>query len=192
MRSIHALSCDGMPKLYMGAPITTMSAARNSSTMELSAKPSNVRFGSGSATSSRRTTRASGITALNWSTSDLLIVRLTLLSPLMLLSICRIVIGFSVSLSIAFPSRGDPLSVAPSIEARLTGAKLGEEERCSEHRAILHEHDHLHLSGLLVADPPEPVHHKGDRDQEEHQQPGSDLSLVPDQDAEPAGQRDQP
>ncbi len=31
MRSIQALSWLGMVKLYMGAPITTMSAARNSS-----------------------------------------------------------------------------------------------------------------------------------------------------------------
>jgi len=30
MRSIHALSCDGMEKLNIGAPMTTTSAARNS------------------------------------------------------------------------------------------------------------------------------------------------------------------
>src|SRR5689334_23441845 len=91
MRSSHALSCVGRVKLYIGAPITTVSAARNSSSVDESAKASNVRCGSGSLTRSRVTTRAPGLVARSWSTIEREIARLALFSPLMLLSICRMV-----------------------------------------------------------------------------------------------------
>ena len=45
MRSIHALSWVGSVKLYIGAPITTVSAARNSSSTDVSGERVEVRCG---------------------------------------------------------------------------------------------------------------------------------------------------
>ena len=53
VEAIHALSWVGSVKLYIGAPITTASAAMNWSSTVVSAKASSVRCGSGSATRSR-------------------------------------------------------------------------------------------------------------------------------------------
>ena len=77
--------------VVIGAPITTVSAARNSSSTELSAKASSVRCGKGCDTRSRETSSAAGFTASNLSTIERDMARLALFSPLMLLSICRMV-----------------------------------------------------------------------------------------------------
>ena len=45
MRSIQALSWVGSVKLYIGAPITIVSAAKNSSMTDVSANASSVRCG---------------------------------------------------------------------------------------------------------------------------------------------------
>ena len=62
------LELAGTEKLYIGAPITTMSAARNSSSTLESAKASKVRCGKGLATRSRVTSCSPQLEPFNWLT----------------------------------------------------------------------------------------------------------------------------
>src|SRR5690606_12937122 len=95
--SIHALSVEGMEKLYMGAPTTTTSASRNStsassaraaSTSSLPARLPEDRWGRGSRARSRRTTSSSGSCACQRATMAAVSSRLTDWSPVMLESTC--------------------------------------------------------------------------------------------------------
>ena len=84
MRSIHALSWVGSVKLYIGAPITIVSAARNSSSTAVSANASSVRCGSGFAGKVAIDELSPPVAAVSWSTIERLMARLALFSPLML------------------------------------------------------------------------------------------------------------
>ena len=88
----HAFNWLGTVKLYIGAPITTVSAARNSASTSASLDPPRVRCDKGVATRSRSITRWPGFWAMSWATVAVVSWRLTLASPVMLLSILRMVI----------------------------------------------------------------------------------------------------
>src|SRR5712672_2231522 len=112
MRSIHALSWLGMPKLYIGAPMTRMSAPRNSSSTSLppsSAIPTAPagafagrtvgrrllsRCGIGLASRSRRTTSRPGIAAFSAATNAAESWREAEFAPVMLESMWRRFIVF--------------------------------------------------------------------------------------------------
>src|SRR5690606_11843667 len=106
MRSIQAFRVEGMLKLYIGAPITTTSAARNcSSTRSASATAAGsalarlapVRWGRGSLSRSRYSTSRPGWRACQLATMAALSSRLTELAPRALESRCRSFMRCSLS-----------------------------------------------------------------------------------------------
>ena len=79
------------------------------------------------------------------------------------------------------------------IQTQGPGSEVRDHERRIKHGEVFHEHDLLHLSRIRVRYCPEIVHHDGDGNQEEHDEPRAPSGLVlSQQDAQSAGQRDHP
>src|SRR5690606_8128042 len=115
MRSIQAFSVDGMPKLYIGTPITTMVADRNCSRTRADSSASAgsafarlapVRWGRGLLSRSRYSTSRPGWRACHWATMAALSSRLTELAPSALESRCSSFMAVLLSLWAATPRTG--------------------------------------------------------------------------------------
>jgi primosomal protein N' (replication factor Y) (superfamily II helicase) len=67
---------------------------------------------------------------------------------------------------------------ATRIQADRTRAQVGDHQRGAQHRDVLHEHDLMDLRHHGIVHRPEPVHHEGDRQQEQNQQPTSEPRAI--------------
>ncbi len=78
----------------------------------------------------------------------------------------------------------------PFVEAERPCAEVHDEERASQHREVLHEHDLLQPRQPWVGDPPEAVHRQRHRHKEEDEQDSSDARPDAQKDTDPSYEGD--